>query len=215
MMEVNPSYHGQMNIETMAANYKKLLHAAAEAPGVVAVGANYSLPFVEQMPWTRAQFTIEGQSFDEQKGNPVANLQNISPDYFRVMQIPLISGRFFDERDALGAPNVAIINRRLAERFWPGEDPIGRRLGPGRASGRRAGADSPARAEADGAGRRARAGRILCADAIDGNIVVRCAPDRSIDLYCDRCGVNLSRIAGRHRSGAACDESRSDGRAAG
>jgi putative ABC transport system permease protein len=131
MMEVNPTYHGQMNVETMAANYKKLLRAVAETPGVVAVGANYSLPFVEQMPWTRAQFTIEGQSFDEQKGNPVANLQNISPDYFRVMQIPLISGRFFDERDALGAPNVAIINRRLAERFWPGKDPIGRRLALG------------------------------------------------------------------------------------
>jgi putative ABC transport system permease protein len=121
MMEVNPTYRGQMNVEMMAANYKKLLHAAAETPGVVAVGANYSLPFVEQMPWTRAQFTVEGQSFDEQKGNPVANLQNISPDYFRVMQIPLVSGRFFDERDALGAPNVAIINLRLAERFWPAE----------------------------------------------------------------------------------------------
>src|SRR5262249_59870467 len=79
------------------------------------------------MPWTRARFTVEGQSFDEQKDNPVANLQNISPDYFRVMQIPLISGRFFDERDAPGAPRVAIISRRLAERFWPGEDPIGRR----------------------------------------------------------------------------------------
>ncbi len=131
VMEVNPTYHGQMNVETMAANYKKLLHAVAETPGVMAVGANYNLPFVEQMPWTRVQFTAEGQSFDEQKGNPVANLQNVSPDYFRVMQIPLISGRFFDERDSLGAPNVAIINRRLAERFWPGEDPIGRRLALG------------------------------------------------------------------------------------
>jgi len=131
MMEVNPTYPGQVNVEIMAANYRKLLRAVAETPGVVAVGANYSLPFVEQMPWTRAQFTVEGQSFDEQKGNPVANMQNISPDYFRVMRIPLISGRFFDERDALGAPNVAIINRRLAERFWPGEDPVGRRVALG------------------------------------------------------------------------------------
>jgi predicted permease len=131
VMEVNPTYRGQMNVETMSANYQKLLRAVAATPGVVAVGANYNLPFVEQMPWTRAQFTVEGQSFDEQKGNPVANLQNVSPDYFRVMQIPLIHGRFFDERDAQGAPNVAIINRRLAERFWPGEDPIGRRLALG------------------------------------------------------------------------------------
>jgi putative ABC transport system permease protein len=131
MMEVNPTYHGQMNVEIMAAKYQKLLRAVAEIPGVVAVGANYNLPFVEQMPRTRANFTVEGQSFDEQKSNPVANQQNVSPDYFRVMQIPLIQRRFFDERDALGAPDVAIINRRLAERFWPGEDPIGRRLALG------------------------------------------------------------------------------------
>jgi putative ABC transport system permease protein len=130
-LEVNPSYPNQMNIETMAANYKKLLRAVAEVPGVAAIGANYNLPFVEQMPWTREQFTVEGQSLDVQKGNPIANLQNISPDYFRVMQVPLIGGRFFDERDAQGATRVAIVNRRLAERFWPGKDSIGRRLALG------------------------------------------------------------------------------------
>src|SRR5262249_25466979 len=76
-------------------------------------------------------FTVDGQSLDEQKGNPIANLQDVSPDYFRVTEIPLLRGRFFEERDAPGAPNVAIINRRLAERFWPGEDPIGKRLALG------------------------------------------------------------------------------------
>jgi hypothetical protein len=53
VMEVNPTYCGQMNVETMAANYQKLLRAVAAVPGVVGVGANYNMPFVEQMPWTR------------------------------------------------------------------------------------------------------------------------------------------------------------------
>ena len=82
------------------------------------------------MPWTRAQFTVEGQSFDEQKGNPVANLQNISPDYFRVMQIPLISGRDFTARDDQTAPPVLIINEALARLYFPGENPIGKHIRP-------------------------------------------------------------------------------------
>ena len=57
-----------------------------------------------------------------------AGYVEISPDYFRTLQIPLLKGRVFTARDASGAPGVAIINETMARQFFPGEDPIGARL---------------------------------------------------------------------------------------
>ncbi len=57
-----------------------------------------------------------------------AGLSDADPDFFRAMGIPLRRGRFFDERDARGTPEVAVVNETFAERFWPGQDPIGRQF---------------------------------------------------------------------------------------
>jgi len=52
----------------------------------------------------------------------------VSPDYFRVLRIPLLRGRVFDERDRAGAPAVAIVNETMARRAWPVQDPVGQVL---------------------------------------------------------------------------------------
>jgi len=52
----------------------------------------------------------------------------VSPDYFRVLRIPLLRGRVFDERDRAGASPVAIVNETMARRAWPGQDPLGQLL---------------------------------------------------------------------------------------
>src|SRR5208283_4356541 len=49
-------------------------------------------------------------------------------DYFRAAGIPLLRGREFTEADRADSPLVVIVNRTLAERYWPGQDPIGKRL---------------------------------------------------------------------------------------
>jgi putative ABC transport system permease protein len=73
-------------------------------------------------------FTIEGQSPDEAERNPLVNFETVTPDYFQVMRIALRRGRAFDERDREGRPGVVIVSQALARRYWPGQDPIGKRL---------------------------------------------------------------------------------------
>jgi putative ABC transport system permease protein len=59
---------------------------------------------------------------------PTANFQGITPDYFRAMGVPLVRGRTFTEDDLYESPRVIIINKTLASRFFPGENPLGKRL---------------------------------------------------------------------------------------
>jgi len=132
-LEINPTYQRREDyrVEFMSRRYQQLLQKVAEVPGVIAVAANSDLPFVGQKPWYRGEFTIAGQPADEQKQNPLVNYQAVSPDYFRVMEIPLLRGRVFNANDTFrpdGHRDVAIINQRLAERMWPNEDPLGKRL---------------------------------------------------------------------------------------
>ena len=135
-LEINPTYRRQEDyrVEFMSRHYQQLLQQIATVPGVVAVAANSDLPFVGQKPWYRGEFAIEGQSIDEQKQNPMVNYQAVSPDYFRVMEIPLLRGRVFTERDTVrpdGRRDVAIINQRLAERMWPNAGALGKRVNCG------------------------------------------------------------------------------------
>jgi putative ABC transport system permease protein len=134
MMEVNPTYNGDEPTQTRMDRYSRLLERLSEMPGVESVAANNSPPFVPQRPWNRSQVVGETQPIAAQSLNPVANFQTVSTDYFRVLHIPLVRGRFFSDGDKLGAPRVCIVSERLAKAVWPNEDPIGRKLrtgGPG------------------------------------------------------------------------------------
>jgi len=73
-------------------------------------------------------FTVEGQSAKDAERNPLLNFETVTPDYFRTMGIPLRRGRAFDDRDREGRPGVVIVGETLARRYWPGQDPIGKRL---------------------------------------------------------------------------------------
>jgi len=59
-----------------------------------------------------------------------AEYRAVSPAYLRAMGIPLLRGRFFSEPDTAQAPGVVIVNESMARHYWPGEDPIGKRLAP-------------------------------------------------------------------------------------
>src|ERR1700740_1229405 len=58
-----------------------------------------------------------------------SDLEIVTGDYFQTFKVPLIRGRFFNERDTKDSPRVIVIDQGLAEQYFPGEDPIGKRLG--------------------------------------------------------------------------------------
>ncbi|HKP02928.1 MAG TPA: ABC transporter permease [Chthoniobacterales bacterium] len=127
MMTVNPTYQGEEPEQTMLDRYSRLMQRLSEMPGVESVAVNNSPPFVPQGPWNRSQVVGETQPVSPSL-NPIANFQSVSPDYFRVLRIPLVRGRFFSAADKLGEPRVCIVSERLAKALWPNEDPVGRTL---------------------------------------------------------------------------------------
>jgi putative ABC transport system permease protein len=91
-------------------------------PGVEAVGVAESAPLEGRYP----NGTFEFLDVPNRKG--VAWSGIATAGFFPALKIPLLQGRLFDGRDVPGAPHAAVINQRAAERFWPGENPIGRRV---------------------------------------------------------------------------------------
>jgi putative ABC transport system permease protein len=106
--------------------YKQLNEKVAALPGVQAVGAAMVTPLSDNdyvLP-----FMIQGRPPYPAGSAPTANYYSVTPGYFKAMGIPLLRGRLFTERDTKDTPRVVIINETMAKRFFPGEDPIGKRL---------------------------------------------------------------------------------------
>jgi putative ABC transport system permease protein len=110
-----------------AAFFRRTLERTAALPGVESTAVVLMRPLSGPIGWDYT-FTVEGQTPAEQSANPTANHQRVSPGYFQTLGIPLLAGRDFSWWDGPEAPPVAIVNRATAERFWPGADPLGKRL---------------------------------------------------------------------------------------
>jgi putative ABC transport system permease protein len=108
-----------------AAFIKQVTERLKALPGVEAVGGVNTLPLSGD--YSSGPFAIEGRPLAPGEVN-IGNRRAATPDYFRTLSIPLLKGRIFTEQDDFNAPPVVIINETLARRYWPGEDPIGKRL---------------------------------------------------------------------------------------
>ena len=108
--------------------YNQTIQRISTTPGVAAVGAINTLP-LDKGP--TAGFRIEGRPPLTTDKWPGGNYRTVSTDYFRAMNIPIVQGRAFTDRDIETAPLVAIINQALAQRDFPGENPIGKRISLG------------------------------------------------------------------------------------
>ncbi|HEV2419370.1 MAG TPA: ABC transporter permease, partial [Terriglobia bacterium] len=106
--------------------YKELLARVRALPGVQSAGLAAVVPL--SVSENDDAIHIEGQP--PVPGRPATRLfdNQVSPDYFETMQIPVLRGRAFTEADSDSAPLVAVINQAMARRFWPNQDAIGKRF---------------------------------------------------------------------------------------
>jgi putative ABC transport system permease protein len=109
----------------------QLLEHLKALPGVTDAVVTSNLPLSGEAEEGKITFTLEGQSWDQQQKNPYINDISISPGYFHLMKIPLLQGRLLEESDQANSPRVAIVSRHFAERIWPGQNPLGKRLKAG------------------------------------------------------------------------------------
>jgi predicted permease len=100
-------------------------------PGVEAVGLVSAMPFHPSQIDAHNALTIEGRPTLDTEAEAQVYTTVASPEYFRIMVVPLLQGRPFAASDRMDAPRVALINRALARRFFPGEDPVGKRVSVG------------------------------------------------------------------------------------
>jgi len=98
----------------------------AALPGVQAAGFSTILPLAgTNSDWS---FAIEGRPSDNNSPSPDEEKRQVSPDYFRAIETPLIKGRFFSDADSADAPLVISVNQTFAKKFWPKGDALGKRI---------------------------------------------------------------------------------------
>ncbi|MGH9735939.1 MAG: ABC transporter permease [Candidatus Acidiferrales bacterium] len=145
MLEVNPGFVPQhvvvMNMhfnwskyatsEDFALASRKILDRVRSEPGVLSAATSSSYPLEPELitfgPNT-GDFQIQGRPLRSGETPPVANVNSVSPDFFRSLGIPLIEGREFLATDDAKALQVCVINDAARRGFWPHEDPIGKQV---------------------------------------------------------------------------------------
>lgn len=119
--KIDPSGARYEEFAGVTAFYQELLERAQAIPGVMHAGIINSL--TASFP-----FSIDEHPPLPLEQQPAAQINQVSADYFRAMGIPLRAGRYFTDRDVKGAQPVVIIDETFAQRYFPGEDPIGKHI---------------------------------------------------------------------------------------
>jgi putative ABC transport system permease protein len=106
--------------------YRRLLDGLSQRPELQAVGLGFPGPLRGNN--ASGTFLIEGRPSTSRADRPFAHLGSVSGGYFAAMGIPLLAGRTFAETDHTTAPGAGIVSVALARRYWPSDNPIGKRL---------------------------------------------------------------------------------------
>ena len=116
----------------VALTYDRLFERVKGLPGVISAAGASRPPFAGAMGM---QFRIEGQPAPEpgtqaggQGGGMNASYMPVTPNYFSTVRIPVLQGRDFNTTDTASSPLVVVINKTMAQRWWPNENPIGQRI---------------------------------------------------------------------------------------
>jgi len=107
--------------------YSQIVERTSKLPGVEAAGLARLIPLSDSSN-SSGPILKEGEALP--RGSSGRNIMTnvVSPGYYRAVQIPIVGGREFDDSDRQGSPRVVIINERMAEMLWPGENAVGKRI---------------------------------------------------------------------------------------
>ena len=108
--------------------YDRLLERVRTLPGVEAAGLAANTP-LNGSAWGTSIQRVEDYQL-EGRGGPSADLNMVSPDYFRSLSVPFLQGRDFNERDAANGARVVVVNDAFVRRYWPDQNPLGKRIYP-------------------------------------------------------------------------------------
>jgi hypothetical protein len=113
--------------ETQGRSFYREVESRVQAlPGVESVSYAFAVPFGY---YNAAEYVeSQDQPVPKDQRKPIAGYNGVGPDYFQVMKVPIARGRAFSLGDDEHARPVAIVNELMASRFWPGQDPIGKRF---------------------------------------------------------------------------------------
>jgi predicted permease len=111
--------------EKQVAFFHELLSRIQALPGVESVGLSRGIPM---LGWAGWGFVVDNNPHPTPGEVPDANYVVVSPDYFRTMQIPMLQGQGFTESNSNRSEPVAIVSESLSRKYWPGQNPLGRRL---------------------------------------------------------------------------------------
>jgi putative ABC transport system permease protein len=112
--------------EARSGFYTRLLDRIRSEPGVLSAATAYNIP-LGPGGWQNA-FHVEDQPPEEGAQHTFSEVNAVSTGYFRTMGIPLLKGREFTRQDDADAPAVIIVGEEMANRYWPGENPVGKRV---------------------------------------------------------------------------------------
>jgi predicted permease len=124
-MQINLAEAKYPTPETRQQLYDRLLAGLSSVPGVESVALASHAPISGSLEW---KFQLDGQAPAAKDKEPGVGGLMVSPGYFRTTGIQLLRGRAFDEADGTPGRSFAIVNQRFALKYWPGQDPIGKRI---------------------------------------------------------------------------------------
>lgn len=118
----------QLTGQRIADFYHQVAERMQAVPGVQSAAVARDLPMSGTDP--SMPIAVEGKNPAPEQDQVVTRYRAVGENYFRTLNIPLLRGRAFNERDTANTPAVAIVSESLARKYWPGDNPIGKRLKP-------------------------------------------------------------------------------------
>ena len=127
-VQISPNQFSCAQRAACIALYDRLLERSGEIPGVTAVAIANSVPLDGQLPTIPVD--VEGHPKTSDHPAPMLWLGAVSPDYLRLMRVPLLAGRYLTRADGASSAGVVVIPASTAKHFWPTESAIGKHIKP-------------------------------------------------------------------------------------